>query len=51
MKNHTHSEFFNVLVRNDEKEIREYLARNGKLPKPICPIMFIKKEENSEQEK
>lgn len=51
MKSGTRSEFYNILVQNNEEEIREYLIKHGKNPKHICPIQFIiKKEEDKNNE-
>ena len=36
------SNFFELLLKNDQKEIKEYLLSKGKNPKPICPIQFVK---------
>lgn len=36
-----------ILINNNEDELKEFLLLNGKNPKPICPIRFIKKEEDN----
>ena len=33
-----------ILINNNEDELKEFLLLNGKNPKAICPIRFIKKE-------
>ena len=38
--------FIDVLLDNNEDEMREYLLVNGKKPKPIAPFYFLPKEEN-----
>lgn len=40
--------FLEILQSNSEKELEEFILTNGKLPKPICPIMFINKTEDQE---
>lgn len=47
------SDLFQILLRNDEEELKDFLISNGKGPKPICPIIFfskgdIKNEKNNE---
>ena len=42
--------FFDMLCRNDDKEIEEFLLSKGKNPKPVCPIMFIKEEDKEVEE-
>lgn len=37
--------FFDLLILNNEEKIKEYLLVNGKAPKPVCPIMFIRNDE------
>lgn len=39
------SSFFEMLLRNDDKELTEFLVSKGKLPKLVCPIRFIKEDE------
>ena len=37
-------EFKKVLQSNDKTKIKEWLANNGKQPKPMAAVMFEKKE-------
>lgn len=37
-------EFMDVLMNNNAEEIKKYLLKNGKKPKPIAPFYFIKKD-------
>lgn len=37
--------FIDVLISNNEEEMRKYLLLNGKKPKPISPFYFLPKEE------
>ena len=41
-------EFDNLLLRNDEEEVKEYIKRYGKPRKPISPLFFILKEGENE---
>ena len=40
-------DFFELLILNNENQIKEYILSNGKGPKPVCPIRFIKDEEEN----
>lgn len=42
--------FLEILKRNDEKEIQEFLLSFGKKPKPYCPFYIDKSDINSEME-
>ena len=44
MKKSVSKNFIDVLLDNNEEEMREYLLLNGKKPKPISPFYFIKEE-------
>ena len=37
--------FIEVLMNNNEEEMRKYLLLNGKKPKVISPFNFVSKEE------
>jgi hypothetical protein len=36
-------DFMSILMSNNEERIKDYLLHNGKKPKPISPIFYIKK--------
>ena len=38
------NKFFEILKSGDESELREFLLKEGKEPKVICPIQFFDKE-------
>lgn len=38
------SKFLDILIEGNEEQIMEFLLKNGKQPKPVCPIMFMKEE-------
>lgn len=42
------SKYLEILLKNDQLELENFLISNGKGPKPICPIIFINKEEGNE---
>jgi hypothetical protein len=46
-KNLENSNFKNLLYKNDQKEIQDFLLENGKEGKVFCPIYF---EKNKEEE-
>lgn len=33
--------FFELLILNNENEIKDFLMMNGKAPKAVCPVRFI----------
>lgn len=39
------NEFTKLLYLNSKEKVKQFLISNGKLPKPVCPIVFIKDEE------
>lgn len=39
--------FFDILCKDDEEELSDYLLTKGKSPKSVCPIMFIKSEDQN----
>jgi hypothetical protein len=42
------TEFFELLILNNEKELKKFLAENGKAPKVVAAIRFLNEEpENS----
>lgn len=43
------SNFLELLIRNDNNELKEYLLCKGKNPKPICPIQFVSNNNETEQ--
>lgn len=43
------SDFLELLRLNDQEKIKNFVVENGKEPKIICPIMFIKGDKNEEQ--
>ena len=43
-------DFIDVLISNNEDEMRKYLLLNGKKPKPISPFYIIPKEEFTNDE-
>ena len=43
------SDFINILISNDDKEIMKYLTANGK-KKPYSPIFFKENPNNKNQE-
>ena len=42
------NDFISLIKSNDEKSIREFIVRNGKKPKPICPFYIEWVEEKGE---
>lgn len=40
--------FFDLLCLNDKSKIHDYIISHGKGPKPVCPIIFMKDEENEQ---
>lgn len=40
-------DFFQLLILNNQNDIKNFLMTNGKSPKPICPIRFIKEYEEN----
>ena len=45
------STFIDILIENDPESMKDFLLRNGKKPKPFCPLIFhLKEEENKERE-
>lgn len=51
VENLNESEFFKLLVKNDQNELENFLISEGKGPKPICPIYFqpVKKDNGNEE--
>ena len=45
------SDFFELLVLNNEDELRKFVNANGKAPKPVCPIRFIRNQETETEER
>jgi hypothetical protein len=41
------NDFLNVLLRNDENELRKFIFRFGKNRKPFSPVYFFKPEDES----
>ena len=41
------SEFFELLQLNSSDRLKKWLISYGKSGKPTCPIMFVDKEEKS----
>lgn len=37
--------FFELLIENDKSKLKDFLILNGKTPKVISPIMFVKEDE------
>lgn len=37
-------EFFELLILNNEKELKKFLVENGKAPKVVAAIRFINQE-------
>ena len=50
-KEKTKSDFLQLLLQNNEDEIKKFLISKGKKPKPFCPIQFIKKEDELKDNK
>ena len=48
--NNSREEFIKVLQSNDKSKLKEWLANNGKSPKPTAAVMFEKKEEKDNNE-
>lgn len=40
------SKFLDLLIEGNEEQIMEFLLKNGKQPKPVCPIIFMKEDSN-----
>lgn len=40
----TKSDFLQLLLQNNENEVKKFLISKGKKPKPFCPIQFVEKE-------
>lgn len=38
------NDFLDLLISNDEKEIKNFVVSNGKAPKPVAAIRFIEKD-------
>lgn len=38
-------DFFELLILNNEDDIKNFLMMNGKSPKAVCPIRFITNED------
>ena len=38
-------DFFELLILNNENQIKEFLMMNGKAPKAVCPVRFLGKED------
>lgn len=51
MKKANDSEFFKLLLKNDKRDLENFLLSKGKEPKPICPIMFVEENKNEGQSK
>lgn len=49
MEKYKKSKFFELLLSNDETEIKKYLFSNGKEPKVICPVQFVKKDNEDKE--
>lgn len=47
--NNSKSELFNLLLKDNKDELKKFLLSNGKQPKPICPIRFIKNNKKEEE--
>ena len=46
MNNQKHkSDFLQILLQNNEDEVKKFLISKGKKPKPFCPIQFVKEED------
>lgn len=45
MKNKSNESFLELFYSNDQNKMREYLLKSGKKPKPICPLIFLPKEQ------
>ena len=48
MQKSNQDEFFELLLKNDEIELKNYLLRKGKQPKPVCPISFVSEENEND---
>lgn len=45
------STFIDILIENNPEAMKDFLLRNGKKPKPFCPLIFhLKDEEKKESE-
>jgi hypothetical protein len=44
-------DLYTLLQSNSKDEIKQFLINEGKGPKPICPIVFIKNNETEDDEK
>ncbi len=40
-------DFFQLLILNNSNDIKNFLMMNGKAPKPVCPVRFIKENEDT----
>ena len=47
LKNKT---LYDILIENNEENLKNFLISKGKNPKPICPIQFINKEKENKDE-
>lgn len=43
------NEFMKLLYLNSKEKVKQFLISNGKLPKPVCPIVFIKDKDEEEK--
>ena len=43
------SDFFDIICRNNEEELSDYLLAKGKSPKSICPVIFITTEDSNSE--
>lgn len=51
MQKTKNTELFELLLKNDENELKKFILFEGKQPKAICPIQFVKDEVEEENEK
>jgi len=43
--------FIDILIENNPESMKDFLLRNGKKPKPFCPLIFhIKDKDHQERE-
>jgi hypothetical protein len=45
------TEVLKLLILNNPKDIKDFLLKNGKKPKAICPIRFINNSVDSNNSK
>ena len=48
--NNIEEDFLSILYKNDMDKMKKFIISNGKKPKPISPIYYIKDSEDNIEE-